>query len=380
MMKNFRKIFSWHGRKVDEKAEANNNSAQRRMTSNKLLGNLLRSKFHLPCIFYKWPDTVSHEPEQLYRIRRAATENISIVSYNYDDRNAVIRGNSGAMYTTSLDGCTCEDYLKRELPCKHMYVLAGYLGRVKLSRIANKNADKIKDFTKNLSPEIVEQESYGAKWEIFDVPQGDNMALRKYEAQYYKERANASIYVYKPKLVTYGDNPEQVFKTMLKEGQHILPGSVREIPYDRPTQAQLYHAIRVDHITIPKYCCKEDLSCLIDREEDLEFKPADPELKQFCKLSRIPYSRYVGENILIEDVFRMLKSDKERIAFQIAVRVYRSRKSWNFQNWDRYLELADGLITENSKFKSSFLNNYMPEPSLHSLIGREIKRVVNESF
>ena len=345
-----------------------------------MFGNLLRGKFHQPCIFFKWPDTVSYELEQLCRIRRATTENISIVNYNYGDGKAVIRGNSGATYTTSLDECTCEDYHKRGLPCKHMYVLAGYLGRVKLSRIANENADRIKAFTKNRSPEIAEQKSYGTKWEIFDVPQGDDMALRKYEAQYYKERANASRYVYKPKLVTYGDNPEQVFKTMLKEGQHILPGSVREVPYDRPTQAQFYHAIRVDHMSIPKYCCKEDLSCLIDREEDLDFKPADPELKQFCKLNRIPYSQYVGENVLIEDVFKMLKSDKERIAFQIAVRVYRSRKSWNFQNWDRYLELADGLITENSKLKTSFLNNCIPVPSLHSLIGREIKRVVDESF
>jgi hypothetical protein len=372
----FSRLFGHRDHRTDEETAAvNEKHAQ---NSSRTAPQSSPSQSVSVGIFPKWPDAVSNELEQLYRIRRAATENISIVSYSSGDGNAIIRGNSGAAYTTSLEGCTCEDFQKRGLPCKHMYVLAQYLRRVSLSSIANANADKIKAFAQSSNLKIDDQ-SDGTKWEIFDVPQGDSMALRKYEAQYYKERTNGR-YIYKPRLVTYGDHPEQAFQAMLKEGQHILPGSIQEAPYDRPTQAQLYHAIRVDEIDIPRCCCRKDLSCIIDKAEDPEYTPADPELKQFCERHRIPYSLYEGESNLMADAFNMLGSDKEKVAFQIAARVYEIRKSWNFQNWEKYLESADSLLTENEKFKSSYLNNQLAEPSPHSLIGREIRRVVDESY
>lgn len=33
-------------------------------------------------------------------------------------------GSEGGQYHTTLSGCTCPDFQKRKVPCKHMYYLA----------------------------------------------------------------------------------------------------------------------------------------------------------------------------------------------------------------------------------------------------------------
>lgn len=43
---------------------------------------------------------------------------------------AQITGRTGSVYFVSLNNCTCEDFKRRELPCKHMIRLALELGEV----------------------------------------------------------------------------------------------------------------------------------------------------------------------------------------------------------------------------------------------------------
>ena len=53
-------------------------------------------------------------------------------SIDYKRREAKMHGNRGEVYTTTLEKCTCYDFRKRRIPCKHMYRLAMELGLVKL--------------------------------------------------------------------------------------------------------------------------------------------------------------------------------------------------------------------------------------------------------
>lgn len=72
----------------------------------------------------KWQrwESVHGQTDQLRRIERSATE---IFNYEIDTigGRAVFIGGSGK-YKTNLLKCTCPDFKKRKLPCKHMYKLA----------------------------------------------------------------------------------------------------------------------------------------------------------------------------------------------------------------------------------------------------------------
>ena len=55
---------------------------------------------------------------------RALFQNIVIRSYDPATGSAEILGTRGEVYKTDLDRCTCEDFQRRGLPCKHIYKLA----------------------------------------------------------------------------------------------------------------------------------------------------------------------------------------------------------------------------------------------------------------
>ncbi len=57
------------------------------------------------------------------RITRSYEEDIKIEAYNPAACLGLVRGASGKRYLTSFHKCTCPDFKKRELPCKHIYRL-----------------------------------------------------------------------------------------------------------------------------------------------------------------------------------------------------------------------------------------------------------------
>lgn len=68
------------------------------------------------------------KPEQQKRWMKAAKD-CSLVKMLDDVQGvAVVKGNRGGEYTTSLVMCSCSDFAKRHKPCKHMYFLAHHLG------------------------------------------------------------------------------------------------------------------------------------------------------------------------------------------------------------------------------------------------------------
>lgn len=74
--------------------------------------------------WHLWTE-VDHEGEEQYnRMRQAAQDtDLRVLDYDPDYRLAKVRGKTG-VYLTSGERCSCPDYRKRKLPCKHMYLLA----------------------------------------------------------------------------------------------------------------------------------------------------------------------------------------------------------------------------------------------------------------
>ena len=65
------------------------------------------------------------------RLRRARTEAFKIVEFyeEADEEVDILSVKSGHVYRVSMTKCTCEDYKKGHLPCKHMIYFALHTGR-----------------------------------------------------------------------------------------------------------------------------------------------------------------------------------------------------------------------------------------------------------
>lgn len=71
-----------------------------------------------------WDISIHKAPGQYERMERAAmSRKISILNYDPQYQLAKVQGKT-AIYLTSCKRCSCPDYRKRRLPCKHMYALA----------------------------------------------------------------------------------------------------------------------------------------------------------------------------------------------------------------------------------------------------------------
>lgn len=300
-------------------------------------------------IFRKWPDVLSAEPDQFARICRAADEDLKVLSYNKKTGKAKVQGLTGD-YTTSLDGCSCADFERRGLPCKHMYKLAGHLHRIDLNRIAHSKA------VQNGMIEYHSMHSAAASKErkTYDIPEGDHMALRPYGAEAYYVLENGIQPDIRAKFITYGDDPEKAFLGMLSDFEHLVPGSVHEMVYERPHEDEVARAIEEYDITIPKECCREDLLCLMERKETNDPAP-DSQLMQFCKEHRITYSLYTGEKRLERTAFDGLKTRREKVAFVIALEIRRKYGIWELDHWDNLMSFTGGLLmVVHGSFMESF--------------------------
>lgn len=74
--------------------------------------------------FGSWDISIHGADGQDVRMDRALFQNIVIRSYDPATGAAEILGTHGDAYKTDLDRCTCEDFQRRGLPCKHIYKLA----------------------------------------------------------------------------------------------------------------------------------------------------------------------------------------------------------------------------------------------------------------
>lgn len=71
-----------------------------------------------------WDVSIHGADGQDVRLDRALFQNLVISSYDAETGVAEVLGSRGGVYETTLNSCTCEDFQRRGLPCKHIYKLA----------------------------------------------------------------------------------------------------------------------------------------------------------------------------------------------------------------------------------------------------------------
>lgn len=69
--------------------------------------------------------TTHTSPEQITRMKRALYGgSMRLLSYDNETGKAFVHGQSYRDYYIDANGCTCEDFQRRQKPCKHMYFAA----------------------------------------------------------------------------------------------------------------------------------------------------------------------------------------------------------------------------------------------------------------
>jgi len=74
--------------------------------------------------FDVWDSSIHGADGQDLRFDRALFQNLIVRSFDEGNGCAVIQGSKGDFYTTTFRNCSCKDFQRRGLPCKHMYKLA----------------------------------------------------------------------------------------------------------------------------------------------------------------------------------------------------------------------------------------------------------------
>lgn len=82
--------------------------------------------------FGPWPESIHQDEKQRQTLARAQKRETSPVSVDPEAQTGVFYGSGKNPYQTSLASCTCNDFVRRKLPCKHIYRLAMELGIIDL--------------------------------------------------------------------------------------------------------------------------------------------------------------------------------------------------------------------------------------------------------
>jgi len=89
--------------------------------------------------FGKWDKAAHGDSEQQKRIATAKKAATSPAAVDHENKAAEFKGSGKTPYMATLDSCTCGDFIRRKLPCKHIYRLALELEGADVQQGINKN-------------------------------------------------------------------------------------------------------------------------------------------------------------------------------------------------------------------------------------------------
>lgn len=138
-----------YARALEESAKSKNTNlkiVKIYVTPAKMPPELSMREYFLLCGCKKWNYIDFTHQNNKNRINRSLTH-ISVIEYSPKTKKAKIQGETD-VYETTLETCTCRDFDRYKIPCKHMYCLVNYLVDIR-----KKHQDELFDHIGNLSNE-----------------------------------------------------------------------------------------------------------------------------------------------------------------------------------------------------------------------------------
>ena len=117
--------------------------------------------------FANWDSELHGDVEQLRRITSAKMAKTTPQSIDKENQTAFFPSSGETPYFTTLENCTCIDFARRELPCKHIYRLAMELGIIEETAIKGINKNTIQTSQITEEEAIMEIEKFPQDIQIF---------------------------------------------------------------------------------------------------------------------------------------------------------------------------------------------------------------------
>ena len=134
----------------------------------------------------KWPFETHNCEYAFKRMKSAQSAKLTPVSIDKENASGVFKGSGKLPYQVTLESCTCGDFHRAHLPCKHMYRLAAELDVM----IIDTESYSARAYSWEEMVEIVENLSENAQKEFVNIIRGVkkneviNIRIKKSDAVY----------------------------------------------------------------------------------------------------------------------------------------------------------------------------------------------------
>ena len=166
-----------------------------------------KNSIHLMDIWRHWNDEIHCDISQLVRQERATAGNYTPLTLDGEKGTATFRGTETDYYTSLLD-CTCTDFKRHLLPCKHMYRLAYELDLFILDDVIE-FPPTINIFNMSMFKNILQTIPKGQYELLYDIFSSD--------MPFYTQNTTAIQSLLKKHIIQLSENNEYYFSCLTKD-------------------------------------------------------------------------------------------------------------------------------------------------------------------
>jgi len=161
--------------------------------------------------FSIWAQEIHETSDQMKRLSSAKSAKTTPLSVDRESMMGIFPGSGASPYHTTLESCTCVDFIRRKLPCKHIYRLAIELGLLHESAQSGINKNVLKNSQITLADAVAEIENLSDDCQNFikNFPEKEPIIFSVAEND--PELLTCSI------LSTNSLDPQQVLEQMSKK-------------------------------------------------------------------------------------------------------------------------------------------------------------------
>lgn len=183
----------------------------------------------------KTDDSLHIDPNQLKRQISACTKKITPISVDTESNEGTFKGSSSKPYLTSLETCSCIDFNRRKLPCKHMYRLAFELGLFDLP--GEVKTSNVVTFSSSKAVDVILDKDTG---EIFENINKDGAKEKLHSI------SPESLLLLKETLYTFVYSKKNAYFTLLKDQASEILDTQICLSEDYDGVSKIQHAFQQD--------------------------------------------------------------------------------------------------------------------------------------
>jgi predicted nucleic acid-binding Zn finger protein len=127
--------------------------------------------------FGKWDSVIHKNNDQQKRIATAKKSDTTPSTVDRENESAEFKGSGKSVYITTLNSCSCGDFIKRKLPCKHIYRLALELDGAEVKQGINKNEKEAAEFPCDIFELPVESQEMLYDMCVAKIYRGENQFI-----------------------------------------------------------------------------------------------------------------------------------------------------------------------------------------------------------